>query len=304
MRIVNIGSLNIDYVYDVDHFVERGETIASTGRNIFPGGKGLNQSIALGRAGAEVFHAGLIGSEGVYLCSLLAQSGVNTSHVHILDSYPTGHAVIQRDVNGDNCIVLYGGANACVDEAFIESVLQTCKKGDWILLQNETGALAYAISEASRRGMKIVLNPSPVNEALMECPLSLVDCFVLNEGEAMHLSGSSRHGIDLLSDMHNKFPRAQVVLTLGECGSMVIDHKGAVAQQKAYRVNVIDTTAAGDTFTGYFLAQMVEGVELVNALEIASMASALAVSRSGASPSIPVLSEVLEALNGVAGGGD
>lgn len=296
MRILNIGSLNIDYVYDVEHFVERGETISSTGRGVFAGGKGLNQSVALGRAGAEVFHAGLVGAEGSYLCDLLCQAGVDTSNVRVLDDCPTGHAIIQRDAGGDNCIVLFGGANARVDEALVDAALGVCKKGDWVLLQNETGALDYAIAEASARGMRVVLNPSPVDDRLLKCPLDLVDMFILNEGEAARLSGASCCGVDLLGAMREKYPAAQVVLTLGERGSIAADGDGTVIERPAYRVEVVDTTAAGDTFTGYFLAQIAGGSSLARALEVASRASAIAVTRQGAAPSIPVIDEVVAAL--------
>lgn len=298
MRILNIGSLNIDYVYDVDHFVERGETISSTGRGVFAGGKGLNQSVALGRAGAEVTHAGLVGAEGAYLCDLLAQAGVDVSCVRVLDDCPTGHAVIQRDAGGDNCIVLFGGANARVDEALVDSALDVCERGDWVLLQNETGALSHAISEAHARGMRVVLNPSPADDRLLECPLDLVDCFVLNEGEAMRLSGATCHGAELLDAMRVRFPGAQVVLTLGERGSVAADPDGPVVSQSARRVEAVDTTAAGDTFTGYLLAQLSEGATLARALEVASTASAIAVSRPGAAPSIPTLDEVVGVLEG------
>lgn len=296
MKILNIGSLNIDYVYDVEHFVRRGETIPSANRSVFAGGKGLNQSIALARAGATVLHAGLIGQEGVHLCDLLSESGADVSLVRVLPNCPTGHAIIQRDSDGDNCIVLYGGANAKVDEAFIDTALDSCEEGDWVLLQNEAGALGYAIKEAVHRGLKVILNPSPVNECLMECPLDLVDCFVLNEGEASLLSGSNKCGADILVDMHEKYPTAQVVLTLGERGSIAVCQDGEVFSQEACRVDVVDTTAAGDTFTGYLLASLSDGSGMADALEVASAASAIAVTRPGASPSIPCLGEVLDSL--------
>ena len=296
MKILNIGSLNIDYVYDVEHFVRRGETIPSANRSVFAGGKGLNQSIALARAGATVLHAGLIGQEGAHLCDLLSESGADVSLVRVLPNCPTGHAIIQRDSDGDNCIVLYGGANAKVDEAFIDAALDSCEEGDWVLLQNEAGALGYAIKEAVHRGLKVILNPSPVNECLMECPLDLVDCFVLNEGEASLLSGSNKCGADILVDMHEKYPTAQVVLTLGERGSIAVCQDGEVFSQEACRVDVVDTTAAGDTFTGYLLASLSDGSGMADALEVASAASAIAVTRPGASPSIPCLGEVLDSL--------
>lgn len=295
MKILNIGSLNIDYVYDVEHFVARGETLSSACRSVFAGGKGLNQSIALGRAGAEVYHAGLIGSEGGFLRDLLAESGVDVGFVRTVDDCPTGHAIIQRASDGDNCIILFGGANRRVDEAFVDEVLEHFSEGDWLLLQNETSCLPYVIRAAKRRGMRVVINPSPADDLLFECPLELVDCFVLNEGEAERLSGRSGSVDRMLSAMRGRFPGASVVLTAGEDGS-VCSEGDAVIAQAAFRTDAVDTTAAGDTFTGYYLAERARGTGVSDALRTASAAAALAVSRAGAAPSIPTRAEVEEFL--------
>lgn len=298
MRIVNIGSLNVDFVYDVDHFVQKGETISSKGRSAFAGGKGLNQSIALGRAGVEVFHAGLVGREGAFLRDLLRDSGVNVEWVREVEDCPSGHAIIQRDAEGDNCIILYGGANRMVDEAFVDEVLSSFSPDDWALLQNETGSLAYAIHAAKDRGMRVVLNPSPVDDVLLGCPLELVDCFILNEGEAARIVGldvARSTPERLLAAMGERFPRADTVLTIGSEGSMC-RCSGEVFLQSALRVDAVDTTAAGDTFTGYYLAERAKGHDAPGALRVASAASAIAVSREGAAPSIPVRSEVEELL--------
>lgn len=298
MRIVNIGSLNIDYVYDVRNFVQKGQTISSEGRSTFAGGKGLNQSIALGRAGVEVCHAGMVGPEGAPLRDLLSASGVNVDWVRQTDECATGHAIIQRDREGDNCIILYGGANQRVDETFVDEVLASFSAGDWVLLQNETGSLAYTIRSAKDRGMWVALNPSPVNCALLDCPLELVDCFILNEGEAAQLTGldaSASSPAELLAAMGERFPRADTVLTIGSEGSMCLS-SGETFRQPARKVEAVDTTAAGDTFTGYYLAERSRGTSVPDALRIASTASALAVSRKGAAPSIPTRAEVEELL--------
>lgn len=291
MKILNIGSLNIDYVYDVDQFVCKGQTISSVDRNMFAGGKGLNQSIALAKAGAEVYHAGCVGLEGVFLKRMLADSGVNVDFVRELDGCPSGHAVIQRDGEGDNCIILFGGANQRVDEAFVDGVLANFEEGDWLLLQNETSSLSYAIEVAKRKGMWVILNPSPVNETLLSCPLDQVDCFILNEGEAECLTGCHGSHEDLIAAMCERFPHAHVVLTVGLDGSLC--HCGDIsASCPALKVEVADTTAAGDTFSGYYLAQLASGSSVEQALKVASTASAIAVSREGAAPSIPLCHEV------------
>ena len=269
MRILNFGSLNIDYVYGVDHFAAKGQTITSHALDVFPGGKGLNQSIALARAGADVHHAGLV----------------------VRDDVRSGNAIIQNDASGDNCIVLYPGANRAIDRDFVDQVLDGYGKGDWLLLQNEISELPYIVSRAKARGMFIVLNPSPADSRLDEVDLDAIGCFVLNEGEAAMLTGAEEDGETLIRAMRARFSQADIALTLGECGSMYLrgDH---VVTQSAYLVDTVDTTAAGDTFTGYLLADLMSGEPIAHALDFAAKASALAVSRRGAAPSIPMREEV------------
>ena len=136
MKVLCFGSLNIDYVYSVDHFVAKGETLASTGLEVFTGGKGLNQSIALAKAGAEVYHAGAIGPDGKFLLEAMDEAGVNTDYVSVLTTARTGNAIIQRDIEGDNCILLYGGTNQQMTESFIDSVLDHFGPGDVLVLQS------------------------------------------------------------------------------------------------------------------------------------------------------------------------
>ena len=136
MRVLNFGSLNIDYVYSVDHFVQKGETISSSMLNVFSGGKGLNQSVALSRAGVEVYHAGMIGMDGLFLVELLEDAGVDTRYVVRSKDVRTGNAIIQNDSQGDNCIILYGGANQAVSKEMIDNVLKEFGSGDWLVLQN------------------------------------------------------------------------------------------------------------------------------------------------------------------------
>ena len=173
MKVLNFGSLNIDHVYRVEHFMQPGATQSSLGYARFPGGKGLNQSIALACAGARVYHAGCIGADGEFLRGLLAEKGVDTRFVRTA-AQPTGHAVIQVDRRGQNCILLFGGANQCVDEAQIDAVLDGFAANDILLLQNEINALGSIMDKAYDRGMRIVLNPSPMEDALLALPLHKV----------------------------------------------------------------------------------------------------------------------------------
>ena len=168
MKVLNFGSLNLDYVYDVDHFVREGETISSADMNVFCGGKGLNQSVALAKAGVKAYHAGAVGSaDGAMLLEALSNVGADISYIKRYDM-SSGHAIIQKNRAGNNCILLYGGANQNIDIDFIKEVLKDFDKGDILLLQNEVSNLSFIIDEGYKRGMSIVLNPSPINEKIFE----------------------------------------------------------------------------------------------------------------------------------------
>lgn len=292
MKILNFGSLNIDYVYSLNHFVQKGETITSDKLNVFAGGKGLNQSIALSRAGGNVYHAGAIGADGVFLEEVLNEAGVDTRFLMKYEDVRTGNAIIQKDRGGDNCIILYGGANQAITKEMADEVLSAFGEGDWLFLQNEISEIPYIVEKAHERGMRIVLNPSPMNEKILRINLNYIDCFILNEVEAHALVQKDVDKAALLNQLKERFPHAEIVLTLGEKGSVYAGAEG-IAEQKAYQVATVDTTAAGDTFTGYYMAGRLQGESVKEALDMASRASAIAVSKKGAAPSIPKRDEVL-----------
>jgi len=289
MKILNFGSLNIDYVYTVDHFVKPGETESSDRMETFCGGKGLNQSIALAKAGAQVFHAGKVGKEGEMLKSCLMDNGVDTTFLSVSEG-PGGHAVIQVDSSGQNCILLYGGANREITVAEVDVVIRSFGRGDILLLQNETNLGSYIIETAFHQGMRIALNPSPMDQTIRALPLHLVEWLILNEVEGESISGS-RNPEDIAVRILEEYPEIRVVLTLGKQGVLYKDKKKEY-RQGIYPVEVVDTTAAGDTFTGYFLACVSEGLDYRDALVKASIASALCVSKKGAANSIPSRDEV------------
>lgn len=295
MKVLSFGSLNIDYTYRVDHFVQKGETLSSQSLQVFSGGKGLNQSIALAKAGAEVYHAGAIGEDGKFLLRIMEEAGVNTSCVKILDDVRTGNAIIQNDKEGDNCILLYGGANQAITKAQIDAVLSRFDSGDYLILQNEINELPYLMKKAHEKGMKIVLNPSPMNEKIFAMPLQAVDYFLLNEVEAEQLlqwKPDSEDDMDVLAAaLTAKFPNATIVLTIGSAGSIFASGDKQF-RQKSFRVKAVDTTAAGDTFSGFFIAGILNGLSEEAAMERASKAAAIAVTRPGAAPSIPTQDEV------------
>lgn len=293
MKILNFGSLNLDYTYDVDHFVQGGETLSSRRLHLFPGGKGLNQSIAASRSGADVWHAGAVGkNDGDILLEQLQAAGVHTDDVQKLEG-PSGHAIIQRRPDGANCILLFGGANQSVTREMADQVLKHFEPGDFLLLQNEISQVGYIMEKAWELGMIIVLNPSPMDEKIEALPLEKVNYFLLNEVEAESLcrDGDSRNPEAMLGQMAEKFPKAKIVLTLGSKGSLYWDGEQRIIQP-CYRVQAVDTTAAGDTFTGFFIGGLCQGMEAQEALNWASKASAIAVTRPGASPSIPLKEEV------------
>ena len=289
MKVLNYGSLNIDHVYQVDQIVQPGQTIDSYGVNVFPGGKGMNQSIAIARAGCRVYHAGNIGADGQFMKELLEEAGADCKWLRTVE-VGTGSTFIQVDSNGQNCIVLNGGANRANTREYVDEVLADFGEGDLILLQNEINEVGYIIDKAYEKGMIIVVNPSPMNEKILACDLKKVSMFLMNEDEGMAITGKQEPA-EILSAMTEMYPEAQTVLTLGSKGS-VYQGKGRTIEQKAFRVKAVDTTAAGDTFTGYLLAGMARGEDMAKCLEEGSKASAIAVTREGATTSIPVLAEV------------
>ena len=297
MKILSFGSLNIDYVYSVPHFVKKGETLSAKELNVYTGGKGLNQSIALARAGVETYQAGAIGTDGMFLLEQLKEAGVKTDLVKILDDVRTGNAIIQYDDEGDNCIVLFGGANQAITKEQVDEVFKDFTNEDYLLIQNEINELSYIVEKAKEEGMKIILNPSPMNEKIMKLPLDQIDYFILNEIEAMQILEMGKpeeiDGKYIASLLHERFKDATIVLTLGSEGSVCISDDEYV-EQSIYKVKAIDTTAAGDTYTGYFIAGILNGKTIKESMDIASKASAIAVTRQGAAPSIPVLEEVEE----------
>lgn len=300
MKILSFGSLNIDYVYKVSHFVKKGETLSAEELNVYTGGKGLNQSIALSRAGMETYHAGAIGMDGLFLLDQLKEAGVNTDFVKILEDIRTGNAIIQNDEEGDNCIILFGGANQAISKEQVDEVFEHFTNEDYLLIQNEINELPYIVKKAKETGMKIILNPSPMNEKIKELPLDQINYFLLNEIEAMQILDMEEpkeiDGKYISGLLHQKFPEATIVLTLGSEGSVCISGDEYV-EQSIYKVKTVDTTAAGDTYTGYFISGILNGKTIKEAMDTASKASAIAVSRQGAAPSIPCLEEVEEYKN-------
>ena len=293
MKILNFGSLNIDYTYKVDRFVQPGETKSSLDLSTGAGGKGLNQSVALAMAGAEVYHAGLIGQEGAFLRRALIDCGVDCGYLSESKAQ-NGHAIIQLDEKGQNCILLYPGTNRMLTEAYVDRVLDQFEAGDILLLQNETNLVPYLIEAGAKRGLKVAFNAAPMDETVKDYPLEKLSWLLINETEGAALTGKTEPE-DIAAVLAAKHPELALVLTLGADGALY--RKGELSLYvPARRVNAVDTTAAGDTFNGYFLSAVADGADAAYALTLASTAASLAIQKAGAAGSVPALEEVLKAL--------
>lgn len=289
MKVLCFGSLNVDMVFSVNEFVKPKETIHSNTLTYFAGGKGLNQAIALKKAQANVYIAGSIGRDGQLLIDTCRKNQLDLKYIRTIDS-SSGMAVVQVDDKGENCIILHEGANAENSTAFMDCVLEDFQAGDMLVIQNEINNLDYLIDAAYQKKMKIVLNPSPVHEKLINIGLNKCSYLILNEVEGQALSGETQNEL-IVKKLHGKFD-AQVILTVGKdgvyfnAGNEVI-HVGAVS------VGAIDTTGAGDTFTGFVIGEISKGKSVEDAVKLAVHAAALAVTKTGASDSIPEFSDVL-----------
>ena len=288
MRVLNFGSLNLDYVYRVDRFVRPGETLAASSRAVKAGGKGLNQSVALARAGAPVYHAGCLGTGGKMLKTILEENGVDTDLLLPVEEMQ-GHTVIQVAPDGENSILLYGGSNRRVPEAHIRRVISRFEQEDWLVLQNEINSLPLIVELASERGLHIVLNPSPYDHALESLDFSRLDWLLVNEIEAEQVSGETQPD-KVWQNLHERYPNLSLLITLGSRGSVAYRTCGKNVEfhrEDAVHVKAVDTTAAGDTYTGYFVAGLTEGRALAECMNLATRAAAVAVTRLGAADSIP-----------------
>jgi len=289
MKIINFGSINIDHVYTVEHFVKPGETLKSKTYKTFLGGKGANQSFALARAGARVLHAGKIGKDGQWLKDKLQESGVDTALIQKVD-LSTGHALIQVNAQGENAIILHGGANESFTDTDIKKVLSQGNPGDFLLLQNEINSVDKILQMGANKGLTIVFNPAPMRDEVKSYPLEYVDIFIINELEGEALTGE-KNPQKIVSAIQGLYPKSKTVLTLGKEGLLYKDKDKSI-KMDALKVQAIDTTGAGDTFIGYFLAELSQGQEIEKCLEMGIKASSICIGREGAADSIPTREEV------------
>jgi len=289
MPVLNFGSCCIDHVYSVPHFAAPGETLPCSDYQVHPGGKGLNQSIAMAAAGAKVKHAGKVGEDGRWLLELMASKNIDVSMMKV-DAGPTGHANIQVTPEGENSIVLFGGANRTITKSDIDEALEEAHSGEFLLIQNEISALDYLIDRACEKEMRVVFNAAPMSGDVNELPLEAIELLVINEIEGFELTTKTVPD-EIIATLSSRFSDTNILLTLGAAGSIYAG-KGDSVFQPAMKVEAVDTTAAGDTYVGFFLAGYSAGNSVEECLALATSAAAVCVMRAGAATSIPSLGEL------------
>jgi ribokinase len=289
MTIFNLGSINADHVYRVPHLPGPGETLAATSMQTGLGGKGANMSVAAARAGSHVAHIGAIGSDGIWARNRLLEYGVDTRHIAELD-VPTGHAIINVDDAGENAITLFAGANQAISEDSVANALSTGSTGDILVTQNETNAQGVAAKVGSKLGFRVCYAAAPFDASAVKAVLPYLDFLILNAVEAQQLEQALGVSIEELDV-------ADIIITLGSDGARWIS-EGVDQHFAAIKVDPVDTTGAGDTFTGYVLAGLDRGLTMGQSISLAMRAAALMVTRMGTADVIPDLKEV-EAFSGV-----
>lgn len=295
--ITVIGSLNMDLVVRCERLPQVGETLAGSEFHLIPGGKGANQAVSAARSGAVTRMVGCIGDDpfAALLLDSLVSSGVDTSGVATLKNTSTGTATIILENCGENRILIVAGANARVSPSFIEQQWPLIRQSDAILLQHEIPleTVSAILRRAHAEGILTVLNPAPVHSIQDEL-LALVDSLILNEIEAKALAGmdvtDDQSAIRAAVNLQRKGV-STVIVTLGSLGAILCNKK-EILFQPAFKVETVDTTAAGDTFAGAYTASILTGKQPAQALSFAAAASALSVTRLGAQTSIPGKTEV------------
>lgn len=277
--IINFGSINIDRFYRVSTLPTAGETVSANSFETFLGGKGINQSIAIARAGGSVRHVGAVGADGDWVLSEIERLGVATSSIERLGG-ATGHAIVTVSDDAENQIIISSGTNVQFTEQMVEAALSDCNPDeDWILLQNETNLAEHIAKCAVERGFKIAYAAAPFVASTTLALLPHINLLAVNDVEVKALAGE-------LGVSEAEIPVPELLVTRGAAGSQLRTAE-EVFEQKAYSVDAVDTTGAGDTFLGNFLAQYCAGNGAETALQYAAAASALQVTQPGAATAIP-----------------
>ena len=291
MAIYNLGSINIDNFYQVAHIPTPGETIAAGHMSVGLGGKGANMSVAAARGAARVVHIGAIGVEGTWTRDRLIEYGVDTRF--IIDGTRTGHAIICVAEDGENAITLFTGANHEITSDLIGSSLSEAQTGDIFVTQNETNAQAQACEMAKQLGLRVVYAAAPFDAGAVQAVLPHIDMLIMNQVEADQLTNA-------LGLRPDQLDVQDVIVTLGADGCRWFDNQmGRVHEHATIPADVVDTTGAGDTFTGYILAGLDRGMPMEQAIRLASQAASIMVSRQGTADVIPDLKDIQDKFGNV-----
>lgn len=283
MTILNIGSINIDHAYRVTRHPAPGETVLDKGYLCGLGGKGANMSLAAAAAGAQIRHAGAVGQDGAWCRDRLAAAGIDVTDL-IVGEVETGHAVIMVDDAGENVIVVHSGANQALTMAAIEAAIARAAPGDWLLLQNETNLVPEAARAGRAAGLRVAYAAAPFDPDAAGAMLELADLLAVNEVEAAQLATATGRPVEDLGV-------PSLLVTLGARGAVFL-RDGERIETPAFKVRPVDTTGAGDTFFGFFLAGLDLGADPAAALRRAAAAAAIQVTRPGAGEAIPAGDEV------------
>lgn len=285
MTIYCLGSINADHFYQVAHLPAPGETLAAIAHAVGLGGKGANQSVAAAHAGAEVFHIGAVGADGRWARDRIASYGVRADFIAEVDD-STGHAMIFVDRAGENSIVILSGANIRIGIDTVRAALAGSAPEDILLIQNETNVQGAAAEIAAKSGMRVIYSAAPFAADAVRAVLPHVDLLILNDIEARQLTATMGKSVDAL-------PVSQVLITCGSEGAIWRSNTtGKEIRRSAFPVKPVDTTAAGDVFCGYFAAAVDGDMSVERALELATAAAALKVTRQGTADAIPKIEEV------------
>ena len=284
MTVFNLGSINLDYFYKVPHLPKPGETLGALSFSQGLGGKGANQSVALARGGADVYHIGQIHKDDEAHIALMAQAGVDLTHIARGD-VPTGHAIVViDDASGENQILLMAGANHALTDSQMTKALEGAKAGDWALTQNETNLGEAFLKTAKSKGLQICYSAAPFVKDQLLALIDYVDLLVVNEGEADEIAAA-------LGKAPEAWGLPHLVVTKGAQGAYYWGKEGALFQPSE-QVKAVDTTGAGDTYLGFLLAQLSHGASISQAMAIASKAASIQVTRFGTADAIPALAEL------------
>ena len=298
-NVLVVGSLNVDLVVRAPRFPQPGETISGEDLQVIPGGKGANQAVAAARLGAHVSMLGRVGKDnfGDFLLDNLTSNHVDSQFVQ-RDDASTGTAIIVVDANGQNSIVLSPGANGKVSPADVEHA--SFPAGGLLLLQLEipTPTVLRAAQRARENGLRVILNPAPA-KSLPDELIALADFLIPNETELSLLTGMDVEDIPSAEQAARALLQRgakHVILTLGSKGALIVD-EGISTHVNTFKVNVVDTTAAGDAFIGGFANALLQNRSLEEAVQYGCACGALATTKFGAQPSLPTKEEVEKLIN-------